>query len=139
MKKIIIAILGLMLLVGASFALQPEIIGGVRDGLAAGVMIEHSLGQNYGMRMGIEANTGKQPVVIFLGGKFYLGNLSYNTPFSLGLAGVGYVGSGSTNALGIGISGIINNAFGIKPMFVEFGVDVVNTARGVLQLGYKLY
>jgi hypothetical protein len=139
MKKIVIVILGLGLLVTASFALQPEIIGGVRDGLAVGVMIDHQLGKNYGMRIGIEGNTGHQPLILFLGGKFYLGNLAYNTPFSLGLAGVGYMGSGSSNALGFGISGIINNAFGIKPMFVEFGVDVVGSARGLLQVGYKLY
>jgi len=139
MKKIIAAIFSLLLLVSSSFALQPEIVGGVRDGLAVGIMTDHQMGRNWGMRMGIEATTGKQPLILFLGGKFYLSNISYNSLLSLGVHVVGYMGSSSNNALGFGLSGIINNAFGVKPMFVEFGVDIVNTARGVVQLGYKLY
>jgi len=138
-KIFLIAFFGMVVLMGTSFALQPKIVGGVRDGLAAGIMVDHQLGKNYGMRMGIEATTGRQPLILFLGGKFYLSNLAYNTPFSLGLHVVSYMGSSSNNSIGFGISGIINNAFGVKPMFVELGVDVVSTARGVVQLGYKLY
>jgi len=139
MKKIFTVILGLLLLVGSSFALQPEIVGGVRDGLAVGIMTDHQMGRSWGMRMGVEATTGKQPLILFLGGKFYLSNISYNSLLSLGVHVVGYMGSTSNNNVGFGVSGIINNAFGVKPMFVELGVDVVGTARGVVQLGYKLY
>ena len=139
MKKIFTVILGLLLLVGSSFALQPEIVGGVRDGLAVGIMTDHQMGRSWGMRMGVEATTGKQPLILFLGGKFYLSNISYNSLLSLGVHVVGYMGSTSNNNVGFGVYGIINNAFGVKPMFVELGVDVVGTARGVVQLGYKLY
>jgi len=139
MRKVMAIILGLLLLIGSSFALQPEIVGGVRDGLAVGIMTDHQMGRNWGMRMGVEATTGKQPLILFLGGKFYLSNISYNSLLSLGVHVVGYMGSTSSNNVGFGVSGIINNAFGVKPMFVELGVDVVGTARGVVQLGYKLY
>ncbi|MBU0502160.1 MAG: hypothetical protein KJ811_02820 [Candidatus Margulisbacteria bacterium] len=140
MKKLFALLVSVsILLSGASLAIQPEIVGGIRDGLAVGIMADHQLGKNYGMRMGLEATTGAQPLILFLGGKFYLTNLTYGTPFSLGLGFVSYMGSSRNNSLGFGISGIINNAFGIKPMFVEVGVDIVDTARAQVQVGYKLH
>jgi hypothetical protein len=137
MKKIILVSLAVMILFGSSaFAMQPAIIGGVRDGLAIGIMADSRMGRNFGMRIGVEANTGKQPLVAFLGGKFYLSNMG-RMPMALGISGVGYFGD--KTSLGFGISLILHRVFDVEPMFLELGVDVADDARANVQLGYKLY
>jgi hypothetical protein len=137
MRKILLVSLALLILIGSNaMAMQPAIIGGVRDGLALGIMADNQMGRNFGMRLGVEANTGKQALIAFLGGKFYLAYVG-RMPMSLGICGVGYFGD--TQSLGFGISLIFNRAFGVRPMFLEFGVDVADDARAQVQLGYKLY
>ncbi len=119
-------------------AMVPEIIGGVRDGLAIGLMADSSLGKYVGMRVGVEGNSGKNPLIAFLGLKFALTNIG-SSPLAFGIGGVGYFG-GSKSNLGIAISVILNRAFGVPPMFVEGGIDAVEGGGKVqLQVGYKIY
>ena len=137
MKKIIVVI---CLLVGVScsaWAMQPEIIGGVRDGLALGMMAEGPIARNVTLRFGAEANTGKQPIILLFGGKFYLTHVGRTTPMYLGLGAVAY--SGDNTDAGIAISLVFNRAFNVRPLFIEAGIDVANKARLQLQVGYKIY
>ena len=128
----------LMLVVSCSAqAMQPEIVGGIRDGLALGVMADAQVARNAGIRFGIEGNSGDQPIIIFFGGKFYLANLG-QVPMSFGVGGVAYTGDDNTD-IGVSLSLIINRAFNINPLFVEFGVDIVDSGRLQAQLGYKIY
>ena len=137
MKNIIAILMTVVVLSGAAFAMQPSIIGGIRDGLALGMMIEGPLARNVGFRMGAEGNTGRQPLVAFAGGKFYLGNLGYSS-FSLGLGAVVYAGNNHTD-VGVSVSAIFNNLMRVKPLFLEIGIDVAGPGRLQAQLGYKLY
>jgi hypothetical protein len=137
MKNIITILMLALVLSGSAFAMQPSIIGGIRDGLALGMMIEGPLARNVGFRIGAEGNTGKQPLVAFAGGKFYLGNVGYSS-FSFGLGAVVYAGNNKTD-VGIAISAIFNNLMRIKPLFLEVGIDVAGPGRLQAQLGYKLY
>ena len=137
MKNIIAVLILSVVLAGSAFALTPSIIGGIRDGLALGMMIEGPLARNVGFRAGAEGNTGKQPLVAFAGGKFYLGNLGYSS-FSFGLGAVIYAGNNHTD-VGVSVSAIFNNLMRVKPLFLEVGIDVAGSGRLQAQLGYKLY
>jgi len=135
-KKLSIAALLFVLLLGQSaFAMRSAIIGGIRDGLAIGIMGEENTPSNIGIRFGAEACTGKNPVVLFLGGKKYLTTLSANTPLSLGFGLVAYAGS-NTEA-GISVSAIFDRAFGVPPLFVEVGIDVAGSGKLQAQVGYR--
>ena len=139
MKKILVAVVLLFgLSIQSVYALQPAIIGGVRDGLAIGLMADDQAGRNFGLRIGLEANTGYQPVIFFFGGKFYLTSLGRGIPLSLGLGLVSYFGRHNAD-LGFSVSFIFNNLFHRLPLFFEVGVDVVDTGRLQAQFGYKLY
>lgn len=120
-----------------AWAMQPELIGGVRDGLAFGVMADQPVARNIGIRFGAQANTGKQPIVLFFGGKFYLTNFG-RVPMSLGLGAVAYSGGGKTD-MGLTISLVFNRAFNVDPLFIEAGIDVAGSSRLQLQVGYKIY
>jgi len=137
MKKTIAVLMMSLVLAGSAFALTPSIIGGIRDGLALGMMIEDPLAKNVGFRLGAEGNTGHQPLLVFGGGKFYLGNIGYSS-FSLGLGAVIYAGNNHTD-FGLSISAIFNNLLRVKPLFLEIGIDVAGAGRLQAQLGYKLY
>ena len=137
MKKVIMALFVFVLLAGAANALTPAIIGGIRDGVAVGFLAEDQVGKNFGIRLGLEANTGKQPLIMNLGGKFYLTGLGRKAYLSFGLGVVAY--SGDKTSAGVSISFIINRAFDITPLFAEIGVDVVDSGRLQAQLGYKLF
>jgi hypothetical protein len=138
MKKVLLfSVLALVLLCQSVFAAQVSLIGGIRDGLAIGIMADQSVAHNLGLRYGIEADTGNQPVIVFLGGKFYLTSLQRQMPLSLGLGLVGYVGSGKATP-GLSLSMIIDRAFNLPQLFIETGVDVVDQGRFQLQLGYKI-
>jgi hypothetical protein len=137
MKKSWIALLMALLFVSGSFAMQPEVVGGIRDGLAIGIMADTPIATNAGLRFGLEANTGKQPIMLFFGGKFFL-TYAGGSPMYFGLAAVGYSGNNKTD-VGAGLSIIFNRAFNVNPMFVEFGVDVAGSARLQAQVGYKIY
>ena len=139
MKKLLVVSCMLLVVSCSTWAMQPEINGGIRDGMAIGIMADAPVARNVGIRFGLEANTGRQPVMLFFGGKFYLTNLG-RSPMYLGLHGVGYTGgSGGNTDVGFGLSAIINRAFNVNPMFVEFGIDVASTARLLAQVGYKIY
>lgn len=119
-----------------AWAMQPAIIGGVRDGLAIGMMAKQSVAKNVAIRFGAEVNTGSQPIILFFGGKFYLTNMS-GSPMSFGIGAVAY--SGNKTDAGLSASVIFDNAFNVRPLFFEFGIDVANKARLLLQAGYKIY
>lgn len=118
--------------------MQPAIIGGIRDGLAVGLMGDQQVGRNFGLRMGIEADTGSQPIIFFFGGKFYLTNIGRHMPLSLGVSLVSYFGN-QNPSYGLGLSFIFNNFFDLKPFFFEVGVDAVGRGKLQAQIGYKLY
>lgn len=139
MKKLAFVLLAsLFLWAGMANAVQLELIGGIRDGLAFGIMGEQNVARNLGLRYGIEANTGKQPVIAFIGGKFYLTDFRREMPLSLGAGFVGYMGN-NKNDYGISLSLIINRAFNVKPLFIEAGIDVAGQGRLQLQIGYKVF
>lgn len=116
-------------------ALQPAVIGGIRNGLALGVIAEEPIASNTSLRFGAELNTGNQPIILFFGGKFYLTNISGKIPMSFGLQAVGYSGNRSTD-LGLGISLIFSRPFNVNPLFFEFGVDVAGSGHLQAQAGY---
>lgn len=138
MKKLLSGCLFLVLMFGCAQAAQVSLIGGVRDGLAFGIMADQSVAKNLGLRYGIEANTGRQPIIGFLGGKFYLTSLGRTMPLSLGLGAVVYVGQGKTTP-GLALSVIIERAFNLPQLFIETGIDACDQGRFQLQLGYKIY
>ena len=136
MKKL--AVISILCLVASScvWAIQPEVVGGVRDGLAVGIMGEQSIAKNAALRFGVEADTGKQPLILFLEGKFFLTNFG-SSPMSLGAGLVGY--SGNESKFGLSLALIFNRIFDVNPLFAEAGVDIADTGRLRAQVGYKLY
>jgi hypothetical protein len=140
MKKLLLV--GCLLLVAScsAQALQPEIIGGIRDGMAIGVMADTPLGRNIGARFGAEVNSGAQPVILFGGVKMFMTYFG-SSPMYLGLGGVFYSGGNSGNSSsGLALSLVFNRAFNVSPMFVECGIDFLQgTNRLQAQLGYKIY
>ncbi len=137
MRRLVLVAVSVMLFVSSAFAFQPAIIGGVRDGLAIGIMGSSSIARNVALRVGLEATTGSAPIMAFLGGKFYLGAMG-RMPLSLGLSAVAYAGS-SSSEFGFGISAILDRAFGVRPMFLEAGIDIASSAKAQIQVGYKIY
>ncbi|MFC1568419.1 hypothetical protein ACFL37_01830, partial [Candidatus Margulisiibacteriota bacterium] len=91
MKKFAVILVVSLMFAGSSLALVPEIIGGVRDGLAVGVMADNPLGKNVDLRFGAELNSGKQPVILFGGAKFFMTYFG-SSPMYLGLHAVAYSG-----------------------------------------------
>jgi hypothetical protein len=138
MRKMFFLLFVLVLLVGAVNAVQLELLGGIRDGLAFGVMGETAVARNLGLRYGVEANTGKQPMIAFIGFKFFLTDFRRELPISLGFGLVDYFGDKGSNA-GVSFSIIINRAFNVKPLFIEAGVDAAGTGKLQLQIGYKVF
>lgn len=139
MRKLLVVSCLLIVVSCSAWAMQPEINGGIRDGMAIGIMADTPVAKNVGLRFGIEANSGQQPVMMFFGGKFFLTSVG-RSPLYLGVHGVGYTGGSSNRTdVGFGLSAIFNRAFNVKPMFVEFGIDVASTARMLAQVGYKIY
>ena len=136
MKKILF-LSCLLLVVGFSAqAMQPAVIGGIRDGLAVGIMADAPVARNVGIRFGIEANTGHNPILVFFGGKFYLTSMN-RFPLSLGLGAVAYTGDDDTD-VGASISLIIDHVFDINALFAEIGIDIADSGRLQAQLGYKI-
>ncbi|MBU0671901.1 MAG: hypothetical protein KJ732_02605 [Candidatus Margulisbacteria bacterium] len=138
MKKIIIVSCLLLVVSFSAGAMQPEIIGGVRDGMAIGMMADAPVAKNVGIRFGLEGNTGRQPLLLFFGGKFLLTYLG-RSPMYFGLGAVGYTGGSGSTSVGPALSVVFNRAFNVNPMFVEFGGDVADGARLLAQVGYKIY
>lgn len=136
MRKLFLIGCLLLIVVFSAQAMQPAVIGGIRDGLAVGIMADAPLARNAGIRFGIEANTGNRPILVFFGGKFYLTSMN-RFPLSLGLGAVAYTGDDKTD-VGASISLIIDRAFDIEPLFAEIGIDIADSGRLQAQLGYKI-
>jgi hypothetical protein len=137
MKKLLVVSCLLLVVSCSAWGMQPEIIGGIRDGLAVGVMADNRIGKNVDLRFGAELNSGKQPVILFGGAKFFMTYFG-SSPMYLALAGVAYSG-GSNTDVGLGLSLVFNRAFNVAPMFVECGIDFARTGRVQAQVGYKIY
>ncbi|MDD5593113.1 MAG: hypothetical protein PHG97_00050 [Candidatus Margulisbacteria bacterium] len=137
MKKVMIGVLFVGLLMGCSQAAVPEIVGGVRDGLAIGLQLEAGVARNLTARGAIEFNSGNQPVCALIGGKIPLTAIG-RMPLGLGLGLVGYFGN-NKNDVGFSLTFILNRMLDVEPLFLEFGVDVAGKGRPVCQFGYKIY
>ena len=138
MKKVLLfSVLALVILCQSVFAASMDVVGGVRDGWAVGIMGEQNMTNNLGVRYGLEANTGNQPMIMFVGGKFYVTDSQQPMPLALGFGFVGYLGSNNSTG-GLSLSIIVDRVFTWQPLFIEAGVDVVEQGRFQLQLGYKI-
>lgn len=137
MKKIIVISCLLLVISCSARAMQPIVVGGIRDGLAVGIMAKNSIARNVALRFGVEANTGKQPLIVFFGGKFYLTSMG-SSPMSFGVGAVAYSGGDKTDA-GLSLSLIFDRAFNVYPLVFECGVDVADKGRLLAQFGYKIY
>lgn len=141
MKKLLIGCLVVWLLgglvVGNAYAAVVEIVGGIRDGAALGLQMESAAARNLTIRGGIEFDTGKQPIIAFLGGKIPLTSLG-RMPLALGLGLVGYFGDNKTEG-GVSLTFIFSRFLDITPLFLELGIDVADHGRLVAQLGYKVF
>lgn len=137
MKKLIIVLICFIAVATASFAAVPEIVGGVRDGLAVGLQLENAVARNLTLRGAIEFDSGKQPVILSLGGKVPLTSIG-RMPLALGLGFVGYFGN-NKNDVGFSLTFIMSQFLDIQPLFLELGVDVAGSGRPVVQFGYKVY
>jgi len=137
MKKIIVlaAIASVVLLSSECLAFKPAVIGGIRDGVALGLMMESDINAKTALRFGAEISTARNPGIIFVGGKFYLTQINSRYPMFLSGGLVGYVGNNSS--AGPYVSVIFERLFDIKPWFLEFGVDVAGSGKLQFQTGYS--
>jgi len=125
----------IMLLLGSSsFAAQSAIIGGIRDGAALGLMFESGSINAAKLRLGFEANTSNTPVIVLVGGKWYLSDVSNRFPMFLSAGLVGYLGNSSE--AGPYISVMFERLLAATPLFLEIGIDVVKSGKLQLQVGY---
>ena len=138
MKKVMIAAMVLALMAGSSMAAVPSVVGGIRDGLAAGFFMDQGVAKNVALRGGLEFNTGNQPIILAFGGKFHLTYIGRSVPLALGAGFVGYFGNNHSDA-GFSLTFIFGNLFDVQPMFFEVGVDAAGPGKLVAQLGYKIY
>jgi hypothetical protein len=136
MKKATVPLVLLMILLLGSVcvASQPAVIGGVRDGVALGLMLESATSNGTTIRLGFEANTSNTPGLVFIGGKWFLSNVSSRFPMYLSGGLVAYLGNYTT--AGPYISLIFDHFLEETPLFLEVGIDVVKSGRLQLQLGY---
>jgi len=138
MRKTTISVVAfIILLLGSScLASQYAIIGGIRNGVALGIMGENNLSQSAGLRFGFEADTSNTPGIVFIGGKWFLSDISNRFPMFLSGGLVGYLGNNSD--AGPYISVIFERFLDVTPLFLEFGIDVVRSGRLQFQAGYYL-
>jgi hypothetical protein len=142
-KTTIFVVAFMILLLGSScMAFQPAVIGGIRGGVALGIMGENNLSKNVDLRFGFEANTSNTPGIVFVGGKWFLSNISGGFPMFISGGLVGYlgdngVGNHDNNATaGPYVSVIFERLLNVTPLFLEFGIDVVRSGRLQFQAGY---
>ncbi|OGI06860.1 MAG: hypothetical protein A2Y40_00235 [Candidatus Margulisbacteria bacterium GWF2_35_9] len=129
-----IFIVGLLVVVfsTACMAYRPAVIGGIRNGTALGLVIEGDR-SDPAIRFGIEASTSNSPLV-FVGGKWFLSDVNSRYPMYMSAGLVGYLGSRSE--VGPYISLIFDRFLNSIPLFLEIGIDVVNSSRIQVQMGY---
>ena len=135
-KNIVFAAVLLVMMVGpACMAYNPAVIGGVRNGTALGLVFESNPSNYEPLRFGFEADTSNStPGIVFIGGKWYLSDINSRFPMFLSAGLLGYLGNSSS--AGAYISLIFQRFLDISPLFLEVGVDVVNSGGLQLQLGY---
>jgi len=134
-KSFVFAILILTLMFcSKSFAARSAVIGGIRDGLALGLVMESDFSSGAKLRFGFEANTSNTPGIVFVGGKWFLRDMENRFPMFLSGGLVGYLGD-HTEA-GPYISIIFERFLDVTPLFFEFGIDVVKSGRLQCQIGY---
>lgn len=133
-RSIVFTFALLVLLFGTEcFASRPAIIGGIRDGAALGLMLESGSTNNSTLRLGFEASTSNTPGIVFVGGKWFLSDISNRFPMFLSAGLVGYLGNKSE--AGPYISLVFEKFLDVTPLFLEFGIDVVKSGKMQLQLG----
>jgi len=134
-NQIILTLALLALLMGSECrAFTPAVIGGVRDGAALGLMLENRMTNSTSLRLGVEASTSNSPGIVFVGGKWLLANLRSGSPMFLSGGLVGYLGNHSE--AGPYISLVFERLLDIDPLFLEVGIDVVNSGNLQFQAGY---
>ncbi len=138
MRRITLAAAGILafMITQSAIAFDLGILGGVRDGVAIGVIAEEQIARNVGIRFGAEACTGKKPIILFLGSKISLTRLGKKIPLSLGVGLVAYGGSDRT-AAGVSVSAIFDRVFPSVPLFIEVGVDAADSGKLQAQAGYR--
>jgi hypothetical protein len=137
MKNILMVSMLLLLVSTASYAMQPSLLFGVRDGAAFGIMADQYLGANAGLRFGVEANSSDRPLILFAGGRFYLTHLGKRSSLGLGVGVVNYSGGNSSDT-GLSLSLIFDRVFdGAPRLFIESGLDLGSKTKLQLQMGYK--
>jgi len=136
MKKTTMFVVAFIMLVLASrcFAFQTAVIGGIRDGLALGLMMESGPSDSAKLRLGFEANTSNTPGLIFIGGKWFLKDVNNKFPMFLSGGLVGYFGNNAQ--AGPYISLIFERFLDVTPLFLEVGIDVVDHGNLQVQMGY---
>jgi hypothetical protein len=137
MKRNVFTVVALLVLLFGSecFASGPAVIGGIRDGVALGLMGESGLTNGAALRYGFEANTSNTPGIIFVGGKWFLSNLRGGSPMFISGGLIGCFGNNNT-AAGPYISMIFERLFDVAPLFLECGIDVVKSGSLQFQVGY---
>ena len=134
-KNIIFVIVLFIIFFGSEcLAYKPAIMGGIRSGAALGLMFESNITTSATLRLGVEGNTSDTSVLAFIGGKWFLHEVSSRFPMFLSGGIVGYLGNSSN--VGPYISVIFERFIDVSPLFLEFGIDMVNYGRMQLQVGY---
>lgn len=143
MKKLLTVTFTILALVNSSWAVHTAIIGGVRDGMALGMLVNEHVNDNLMYRFGVEGSTGDDlsfsgvsPLILFAGGSLHLMDLGWS-PVSLGLEIVGEYGNNTE--YGPAVSLIINKLYNQDPWFFELGVDYLGKhGHVVAQVGYRI-
>jgi hypothetical protein len=124
----------MLLLASSCFAFQPAVIGGIRDGLALGLMMESGPLDGAKLRLGFEAKTSNEPGIVFVGGKWFLNHVNHRVPMFVSGGLVGYLGNNAK--VGPYISLIFERFIDVMPLFLEVGIDVVDHGSLQFQIGY---
>ncbi|MDD5456808.1 MAG: hypothetical protein PHV30_07230, partial [Candidatus Margulisbacteria bacterium] len=101
---------------------------------ALGIVMENNAPNYEPLRFGFEANTSNTPVVAFIGGKWFLSNVDSKYPMFMSAGLIGNFGNNSN--VGVFISLIFQRFLDIKPLFLEVGVDAMNSGSVQVQAGY---
>jgi hypothetical protein len=133
---IFVAVLFVLLFASECLAFSPAVIGGAREGLALGLMLDSGTSNKPALRLGFEATTGDKPGIFFIGGKWFLNYISGRYPMFVSGGLVAALGSKNSD-VGPYISLIFEHFLDVKPLFLEVGIDAIDSGRLQLQCGYK--
>lgn len=144
MKKALLILVSLLLAAQASLASHTSMIGGLRDGLALGLLVEEHLNHDLMYRYSVEASTGEDtsfqgdnPFVLSGGGRLRLGKFGTSPVWgALGVTG----NFGNNTEIGLTLSLIFEKINDQDPLFLEAGLDWFNDpshAHAQVQIGYR--